>query len=380
MLTLSVITVVFNGVDVIEDTIKSVINQSDVEIDYIVLDGGSTDGTVDIIHKYDKKISYWVSEPDLGIYDAMNKSLDHVTGDVVYFLNAGDYFYDKDALSRISKRFEEEPDIDILIGKEIIEGKVCRTYLDGDSNSVYFGSFFPHQATFSKIKLYKEYGLFNEEYRICADYDWVLGAYYYGYKFRWCDDVVCVYDPGGISSTYRSIAEQYLISTKYLALSGNSALLDEARKYYIKVFEHAFFRRLLENEDNSILTNACLKELTAGRQIDIWGAGLIGKKIHDLICVNGLHVEHILDSDSTKYSSQYDGTPICSFDGNNGGLIIIATADYEREVCQILQNAGLREQIDFLTYTEICSFFTHFLLRNGYDDGGFFAMTGLKYE
>jgi glycosyltransferase involved in cell wall biosynthesis len=89
---ISVITVVRNGRDVIDQTIRSVLNQRYPNLEYIVIDGGSTDGTVDIIRKYTDRITYWVSEPDRGIYDAMNTALDHVQGEGHLFLNAGDYF------------------------------------------------------------------------------------------------------------------------------------------------------------------------------------------------------------------------------------------------------------------------------------------------
>ena len=89
----SVITISYNAVSVIEDTIQSVLNQSYKDIEYIIIDGGSTDGTVDIIKKYQDKINYWVSEPDNGIYDAMNKGIDKATGEWINFMNAGDYFH-----------------------------------------------------------------------------------------------------------------------------------------------------------------------------------------------------------------------------------------------------------------------------------------------
>ena len=91
-LKISIITVVYNGSEFLESTIKSVINQTYDNIEYIIIDGASTDGTVDIIKKYQDKIDYWVSEPDKGIYDAMNKGIERATGGGLLFLNAGDYF------------------------------------------------------------------------------------------------------------------------------------------------------------------------------------------------------------------------------------------------------------------------------------------------
>lgn len=93
---ISVITVCYNAVDTLEKTIQSVLEQTYHNIEYIIIDGGSTDGTVEIIHRYVDYLAYWVSEPDRGIYDAMNKGIERATGEWVNFMNAGDYFYNYD--------------------------------------------------------------------------------------------------------------------------------------------------------------------------------------------------------------------------------------------------------------------------------------------
>ncbi|RHJ54940.1 glycosyltransferase family 2 protein [Bacteroides sp. AM10-21B] len=98
---ISVVTVCYNAADTIERTMLSVLNQTYHDIEYIIIDGGSTDGTVDIIRKYADKIAYWVSEPDKGIYDAMNKGIKVATGEWINFMNAGDIFCDKNVLTNI---------------------------------------------------------------------------------------------------------------------------------------------------------------------------------------------------------------------------------------------------------------------------------------
>ena len=100
----SIVTVVYNGENFLEETIKSVINQTYENIEYIIIDGGSTDGTVDIIKKYEDKINYWVSEKDAGIYDAMNKGIEAFKGDYINFLNAGDSYVNNEVLNRASVR------------------------------------------------------------------------------------------------------------------------------------------------------------------------------------------------------------------------------------------------------------------------------------
>ena len=110
---ISIITVSYNAVATIEQTILSVINQTYENIEYIIIDGGSTDGTIDIIKKYKDKISYWVSEQDNGIYDAMNKGIDVATGDYIQFLNADDCLVNKEIIKIVKERRENQELIDI---------------------------------------------------------------------------------------------------------------------------------------------------------------------------------------------------------------------------------------------------------------------------
>lgn len=373
----SIVTVCHNEEKRIRDTIESVAGQSYGSIEYIVIDGGSTDGTVDIIRKYDDSISYWVSEPDSGIYDAMNKGLEHASGTIVNFLNAGDRFYDMDVVANICKRFEEEPNTDVLIGRELIEDKVCKTYIDGGFKSVYFGAFFPHQATFSKTELYRNYRKFDRNYRVCADYDWILGAYYSGYKIKWVEDIVSVYESGGASSSYLSIAEQYNISSKYLKLSGDKSYGLEVANYYTEVFAKLYFINLMmENEKNSMISETLAVKF-GGDVVDIWGAGNIGRQLKTFLNTNGITVGHILDSDASKHGTEIDNTPVCDLDGSGGAMIVISTTDYEDEVVNLLNSKGFCEHTDYVTFTDMSILVTGVLLDNGYNDGGFREKTGL---
>ena len=115
---ISVVTVSYNAVSTIEQTILSVINQTYPNVEYIIIDGGSTDGTVDIIKKYADKIAYWVSEPDKGIYDAMNKGGLKTTGDFIQFLNAGDWLENEHVIEKIFKDWFKR--VDVIYGDMII--------------------------------------------------------------------------------------------------------------------------------------------------------------------------------------------------------------------------------------------------------------------
>ena len=116
---ISVVTVCYNAVNDIEKTILSVINQTYPNIEYLIIDGGSKDGTMDIVNKYKDKIDVIVSEPDKGIYDAMNKGIDRATGDWINFMNAGDCFYNNVALESVFPRNYESVNFDILYGYQV---------------------------------------------------------------------------------------------------------------------------------------------------------------------------------------------------------------------------------------------------------------------
>lgn len=107
---ISVVTVCYNSVDTIEETMLSVLNQTYPDIEYIMIDGGSTDGTVEIIKKYAARIAYWVSEPDKGIFDAMNRGISVATGNYINFMNSGDKFYANNVLEKVVKKVKDNPD------------------------------------------------------------------------------------------------------------------------------------------------------------------------------------------------------------------------------------------------------------------------------
>lgn len=198
---ITVITVSYNTISSIEQTILSVVNQIYPNIEYIILDGGSHDGTVDIIKKYQDKISYWISEPDKGIYDAMNKGIKIASGVWVNFMNAGDIFCDNSVISALFCP-EQKSESDIIYGDtEFIYafGKYVKKPLPLES--LQYSMTFCHQSTFVKTKLLKEMP-FNTQYQICADYDFFYSCMKQGRIFKYVPQVVSVFDGReGLSSS-----------------------------------------------------------------------------------------------------------------------------------------------------------------------------------
>ena len=199
---ITVITVSYNAVSIIEKTILSVINQTYSNIEYIIIDGGSTDGTIEIIKKYEDKITYWLSEPDKGIYDAMNKGIDKATGEWINFMNCGDTFFCNTVIEDLFQKANTNSDVIygntnllLLTGGYIQKGEIAT-----DKEYMPFG----HQASFSRTSLMKKYG-FDRNYKICADRNFFYIAYKNNAVFEYVDVNVSNYEAEeGVSSVNMS--------------------------------------------------------------------------------------------------------------------------------------------------------------------------------
>lgn len=219
---ISVITVCKNEVKTIESTILSVINQTYKDIEYIVVDGNSTDGTKTILNKYRKKIKVLISGKDHGIYDAMNKGISKSSGDWVYFLNAGDTFYNKNILKRVTYEFNKLTNEDIFYGNIIAvkNGIKRKDVFDKVNRRYLIKNTICHQAMFTKRDLYKKYGLFSNKYLISADYEWLIRMLFINnVKKRYANITISVHSLDGVSNEIKSrrrvLAEYSEIRDKY---------------------------------------------------------------------------------------------------------------------------------------------------------------------
>lgn len=180
----SIITTTYNSGLTLRDTIRSVLSQSYPDIEYIIIDGGSKDNTLEIINKYKDKIAKVISEPDKGIYDAMNKGIRMATGDIVGILNSDDFFTSTNVIENIVKAFESN-DIDAVFGdihfvKPDNLNKSVRYY----SSSIFrpslfrFGFMPAHPSFYVKRICYEKYGLYDLNYKIASDYDLLIRFLY----------------------------------------------------------------------------------------------------------------------------------------------------------------------------------------------------------
>lgn len=212
-LKISVVTVCYNAAKTLEETLISVLNQTYDNVEYIIIDGGSTDGTVDIIKKYIESgseygkyphtVSYWISEPDNGIYFAMKKGIAIATGDYINFMNAGDTFLEKNTLELVQKGIPEF--LPAVVYGQIIKLNENK-FREAPKNNPFFqqrkrikSPGICHQSIFVLFEEMKKYG-FNTSFKIAADYYLMKQIYENGGIFYELDLPVAIYDTSGVSS------------------------------------------------------------------------------------------------------------------------------------------------------------------------------------
>jgi glycosyltransferase involved in cell wall biosynthesis len=217
---ISIITVTFNSEQFLEETISSVINQNYDNLEYIIIDGGSTDSTLEIIEKYEDHITYWASEDDRGIYDAINKGILVSKGDYIGIINSDDW-YELGVLKSLVKSINDnQPDIIHGILRLWENDKLMG--LQGYTSNFLNYGMISHPTCFVKREVYNSIGLFNTKYVIAADYDFMLNCFNRNVKFFYVEQVIANFRLSGISNSNSSLREsetsQVLFSHKRISL------------------------------------------------------------------------------------------------------------------------------------------------------------------
>ena len=198
---ISIITVNFNDAVGLESTVRSVISQKSDKYEYIVIDGGSTDGSVEVIKKYTDKIDYWISERDRGIYHAMNKGVAQAHGDYCLFLNSGDSFYDDSVLNHIQ---ELGCNVDIIVGKVVSKNGHSQLFLPPTREiSLYYlySGTVPHQGAFIRTDLLRRIP-YDENLKIVSDWKFFLEAIVLNNcTVRYVDEYIAEFDTTGVSTS-----------------------------------------------------------------------------------------------------------------------------------------------------------------------------------
>jgi len=202
----SIITACYNAEKTIEDTIRSVAAQTYGDIEYIIIDGASQDKTLEIIEKYKDKISVLISEPDKGVYNAMNKGIKAATGDLIFFLNADDVLINELVVEQFAE-FAKTNNAGLLLGNIILldkyDGRVYHEKQFLIDNVQLIKSTVFHPATFFKREVFEKYGLYNENLKITADYEWYLNYFVKNNgDYAYFDKPVSIFSMSGLSSDF----------------------------------------------------------------------------------------------------------------------------------------------------------------------------------
>lgn len=248
MLKVSIITVCFNSLSSLEKSIQSIIYQDYKNIEYIIVDGSSTDGSIDLINKYRDYISKFISEPDNGLYYAMNKGLDLATGDVITFLNSDDFYINNNIISDIANIFLKE-NINFLYADLLILSKhsnlrFSRYYSGFKSlnNLAKYGLMPPHPTFFISREVYNSIGFFNTKFTIAADFDlFVRISQYSDLRYFYLNFPIIIMANNGISN--KGFASKLIIQKEI----ASSCVENNVNTYFFSFLIKIFYKLLQFN-------------------------------------------------------------------------------------------------------------------------------------
>ena len=204
----SVITINYNNCEGLLQTVRNVLGQTCKDFEYIIIDGGSTDGSVEVLREYGDKISFWISEADSGIYNAMNKGVTHAHGDYCIFMNSGDLFYDESVLERVNAINHTE---DIVVGKVVVDRHdhiISQPPKDELTMYHLYSGSIPHQGSFISTKLLRKYP-YDESLKISSDWKFFVQTLILdNCSIRYLDEFVARYDTDGFSSLNPKLMRQ----------------------------------------------------------------------------------------------------------------------------------------------------------------------------
>lgn len=242
---ISIITITYNSVRFIERAIKSILEQNYDNLEYIIVDGGSTDGTLDIIKKYENHITKWISEPDKGISDAFNKGIQLATGDIIGIINSDDGLL-PGALQVLNDAYEASVDVyrgKVLLWKEDTDVKVI------EKPSMHFDfsgmNNISHQSTFITKKAYMQYGVYDELCKWVMDYDLLLRYEHAGAKFKYIDEVLAFYSLAGVTFTK---VDKMRIEEITRVMKNNGAQKSDIVKYRVIKYTKEIVKKIVPKE------------------------------------------------------------------------------------------------------------------------------------
>jgi len=243
MLKISIITTTYNSIKTLKNTIESVIAQNYPNIEYIIIDGNSTDGTQNLIKQYSDNIYKFISEPDKGIYDGLNKGIKFASGDIIGFLHSDDHFAHNSVISQISNAFNFDKFVDAVYGDVLFfkivnsKEKNVRIIRSGFFKpSIFkFGMMPPHPTFYAKRSVYEKFGSFNLSYRISSDFDFLLRVMLLGnIKTRYIREIFVKMLIGGAST--KNIKSNYLLNKEIHLICNTHKVYTNYLMIYSKYF------------------------------------------------------------------------------------------------------------------------------------------------
>lgn len=360
MKKLSVVTVVFNGEKTIERSIESVINQKNADIEYIIVDGASTDHTMDIVEKYRRQITHIISEPDDGIYDAMNKGIQCATGDIISFLNSDDW-YEVNTLKSVVDVFDNR-DIDILCADAKIVGEhgsyIRKAALE--RQLIFRQLPTSHQAIFATKKWFEKIGGFDIQYFVSADFEWMTRSLHNHCKVELLHQVVVNYSSGGFSGRYSDLCYEEMREIAMNYYTGTSLEADMRR--YIEYRDYFAMSKQEVAKESSLWDNIRIS-IPEDKQIYIFGTGKAGTECYKLLEKLGYPVCGFIDNYLKDGQEQHFGKKVERLSNvqKEKSYIIISSNWYEDDMRKQLEIAGYNEKRDFDFYSRI----SEWIIRGG---------------
>jgi glycosyltransferase involved in cell wall biosynthesis len=241
---ITIITVCHNSVSTIADTLRSVASQSYINFEHIVIDGGSTDGTIEIIKKFEDKISVWVSEPDDGIYDAINKGIGMSNGDIIGILHSDDLYIDKHVISNVVQEFRNNVD-SVYADLVYVERNNLQNIVRYYDSSIFqiskfaYGWMPAHPTCFIKKNVYDKYGLYKTDYIIAADYELLVRFYAkHRVSYSYLPKVIVKMRSGGLST--RNFKSNVILNREIVRACRENGIETNIFKVYSKYFVKMF--------------------------------------------------------------------------------------------------------------------------------------------
>ena len=237
----SIITVVLNNVKYIEACIQSVINQDYENIEYIIIDGGSTDGTIDVIKKYEDKITVWISEPDDGMYYAINKGIDMSSGDIIGILHSDDLYIDAHVISHVVRKFGKDNVDSVYADLVYVERNNLSHVVRYYDSSVFqiskfaYGWMPAHPSCFIRKNVYAKYGLYKTDYIIAADYELLVRFYAkHRVSYSYLPKIIVKMRSGGLST--RNFKSNVILNREIVRACRENGIETNMFKVYSKYF------------------------------------------------------------------------------------------------------------------------------------------------